>query len=37
MVAKVRFLVIGKFKINCQGFVIGYDIEITIPMFFIYD
>ena len=33
---KSEVLVIGKFKINCQGFVIGYDIEITIPTFFIY-
>ena len=30
-------LVIGKFKVNCQGFVVGYDIEITIPIFFIYN
>ena len=30
-------LVIGKFKIDCQGFVIRYDIEITIPIFFVYN
>ena len=28
-------LVIGKFKFDCQGFVVGYDIEITISKFFV--
>ena len=37
MVAKVRFWLFRKFKIDCQGFIFGYDIEITIPMFFVYD
>ena len=30
-------LVVRKFKIICKGFVFGYDIEITIPIFFVYN
>ena len=30
-------LVIRKFKLDCQGFVVGYDIKIMIPIFFIYN
>ena len=30
-------LVAGKFKIDYQGFVVGYDIEISIPKFFAYN
>ena len=30
-------LVVGKFKINCQGFVVSYDIEIIIHIFFIHN
>ena len=30
-----EILVIRKFKIDCQGFVIGYDIEITMPIYYI--
>ena len=33
MVAKVRF----GCKLDCQGFVIGYDVKIAIPIFFIYN
>ena len=30
-------LVARKFKIDCQGFVVGYDIKISIPKFFVYN
>ena len=30
-------LVMRKFKVDCQGFVVGYDIEIFIPIFFVDD
>ena len=30
-------LVARKFKIDCQGFIFGYDIEISIPKFFVYN
>ena len=30
-------LVVRNFKIDCQGFVFGYDTEITIPIFFVYN
>ena len=30
-------LVIRKFEIDCQGFLIGYDIEVLIPVLFIYN
>ena len=33
MVDKVRFW----FKIDYQGFVVSYDIEISIPKFFVYN
>ena len=29
-----KVLVVRKFKIDCQGFIFGSDIEITIPIFF---
>ena len=32
-----KVLVVRKFKIDCQGFVFGYDIEITIPIFFVHN
>ena len=32
-----QVLVIGRFKIDCQGFVTGYDIEITFAIFFVYN
>ena len=30
-------LVMRKFKVDCQGFVVGYVIEIFIPIFFVDD
>ena len=30
-------LAMRKFKVDCQGFVVGYDIEIFIPIFFVDD
>ena len=36
MVCQSEVLVIRNFKFDCQGFVIGYDVEIVIPMFFIH-
>ena len=30
-------LVTRKFKIDCQGFGVGYDIEISIPKVFVYN
>ena len=32
-----KVLVVRKFKIDCQGFVFGYDTEITIPIVFVYN
>ena len=32
-----KVFVVRKFKNDCQGFVFGYDIEIFIPIFFIYN
>ena len=32
-----KILVVRKFKVDCQGFVFGYDIEIFIPIFFVYN
>ena len=30
-------LVMRKFNVDCQGFVVGYDIKIFIPIFFVDD
>ena len=30
-------LVAREFKIDCQSFVVGYDIKISIPKFFVYN
>ena len=30
-------LVMRKFKVDCQGFVVSYDVEIVIPIFFVDD
>ena len=32
-----KILVVRKFKVDCQGFVFSYDIEIFIPVFFVYN
>ena len=32
-----KILVVRKFKVDCQDFVFGYDIEIFIPIFFVYN
>ena len=33
----ILFVNVIKFEVDCQGFIIGYDIEIIIPIFFIYN
>ena len=35
MVAKIKFLVVTKVNASHQGFVVGYDIEIYVTVFFI--
>ena len=37
MVAKVRFWLQESSRLIEQGFVVGYDIEISIPKFFVYN
>ena len=35
--SQIEVLIVRKFKVDCQGFVVGYDIEIFIPIFFVDD